>query len=231
MADIFHTTQSFDMLGSQKVACLVAGYGGTIAGYQEPIKALNDAGYSVVAYDHSKNVMKNGRSEDLLKLIDDIQADFSIKSNGYKEIIFAGASMGAGIAFSIQRRTPQAMFGIYATAGVPVARNVFVSPLFIRIKKTYIKNGYTPESLQRAWQAVEALPDEPPTFPTPVVMMLGKRDKIVNYTSALKTLHTWQKAGIPIRILTRNPGHLSTVRWFKKHIPELLKAAEEVKII
>jgi hypothetical protein len=83
--------------------------------------------------------------------------------------------------------------------------------------------------LNRLWREIDVSPNDPPERHVSFVMVLGKRDIIVRYQKALATLQAWQNAGVPIKVITKpNLGHLGAIRWYKKHIDELLDEAEQL---
>ena len=221
-------TQSFPVEGSDKIACVITGYGGQIARYTSVIQTLNERGFTVIAYEHSLSVMTSGNPLELLNLVDGTCNDFANKVAGYKKIICIGASAGAGLCFAMQRRMPALQYGIYAGAGMP-GKDALESPLFYFVRKKFNKHGFSAARLGSLWQEIDISPDDPPGRDVSFVMVLGKWDRVVSYKKALATLQAWQKAGVPIKIITKsNLGHLGTIRWYKKHIDELLDEAENL---
>ncbi|HTH72381.1 MAG TPA: hypothetical protein VL737_03415 [Candidatus Pristimantibacillus sp.] len=219
-------TQSFPVEGSEKVACVIAGYGGKIKSYQGVIQTLNEQGFAVVAYEHSPSVMTSGDPHDLLSLVDGICNDFAARIDGYKKIICIGASAGSGLCFALQRRMPAIQYGIYAVAGMS-GKDALKSPLFYFVRRKFNKRGFSAARLNSLWQEIDISADSPPRRDLSFVMVLGKRDRLIRYKQALATLQAWRSAGVPIKIITRpHSGHLGTIKWHKKHIHELLAEAE-----
>lgn len=228
MKDLLFRTQSFPVEGSKKIACVITGYGGKIKKYQSVIQTLNEQGFTVIAYEHSRSVLISGNPYDLLNLIDATCNDFANKIAGYKKIICIGASAGAGLCFAMQRRLPAIQYGIYAVAGMS-GREALKAPLFYLVRKRFEKRGFSAAKLNDLWQDIDVSADDPPRRSLSFVMVLGKRDKIVNYEKALNTLQAWRKAGVPIQIITKpNLGHLGTIRWYKEHMGKLLDEAEQL---
>jgi hypothetical protein len=220
--------QLFSVEGSAKVACVIPGYGGKITGYRSLIQTLNKRGFTVIAYEHSKSVITSGNPHDLLNLVDGICNDFAERVAKYKKIICIGASAGAGLCFVLQKRIPAIHYGVYAVAGMS-GKEALESPLFYFVRKKFNKHGFSSARLNSLWQEIDISPADPPQRSVSFVMVLGKRDRLIRYEKALATLHAWQKAGVPIRIITRSGlGHLGTIRWHKEHIGELLDEAEEL---
>lgn len=221
-------TESFPVKGSEKIACVITGYGGKIRRHQSVIQALNEQGFTVIAYEHSLSVLTSGNPHDLLDLVDGTCNDFANKATGYKKIICTGASAGSGLCFAMQRRMPAIQYGIYAVAGMP-GKEAIKSPLFYFVRRKFSKNGFSPTRLNNLWEEIDVSPNDPPRRDLSFVMVLGKRDRIVSYEKALGTLQAWQNAGVPIKIITKpNLGHLGTIKWYKKHINELLIQAENL---
>ena len=220
--------QSFPVEGSKKLACVITGYGGKIKHYQGVIRTLNEQGFTVIAYEHSLSVMTSGNPYDLLNLVDGTCADFASKLAGYKKIICVGASAGAGLCFAMQRRMPAIRYGIYAVAGMS-GKDALKSPLFYLVRKRFSRRGFNTDRLNDLWREIDVSADEPPSQGLSFVMVLGKRDRVVTYEKAMVTLHAWQAAGVPIKIITKPKlGHLGTIKWYKQHIDELLIEAEHL---
>lgn len=217
---------SFPVVGSEKCACVIAGYRGKIASYKKVIKILNNKGFSVIAYEHSPAVLSSGDPQTLLKLVEEIGNDFLHKSTNYKEVICVGASIGAGLCFAVQNKVPNVKYGVYAGAGVSPPENIFEAPLFYVVRKKFKKSGFTKPELKKAWQDIDVVPTKL-IAQTPFVMALGKKDRIVKYDKALGTLKAWQHQGQHIKIITKPTlGHFGIIRWYKDHIAELLVEAE-----
>lgn len=146
----------------------------------------------------------------------------------YKKIICIGASAGAGLCFAMQRRMPAIQYGIYAVAGMS-GKYALKLPLFYLVRRKFNESGFSAAQLNDLWQGIDVSTDDPPQQHVAFVMVLGKRDRLVSYKKALATLQAWQEAGVPIQIITKsNLGHLETIRWYKKHIDELLAEAERL---
>jgi len=224
------SSQLFPVEGSDKLACVITGYGGKIKGYQSLIQALNTKGFTVIAYEHSSSVLTSGNPHDLLGLVDGTYKDFAKRAAGYKKIICVGASAGSGLCFALQRRMPAIQYGIYAVAGMP-GKDAIASPLFYFVRRKFRKNGFNVDTLNSLWHEIDVSHDNPPQQPVAFVVVLGKRDRLVTYNKALATLQAWQKAGIPIKIITKPLlGHLGTIKWYKEHITELLDEAEQLTV-
>ena len=75
MNNALFRTMSFPVEGSEKCACVIAGYRGKIAGYKKVIKILNNKGFSVIAYEHSPAVLTGGDPRKPLSLVEQISND------------------------------------------------------------------------------------------------------------------------------------------------------------
>lgn len=221
-------TQVFPVEGSDKIACVTAGWRGKIAGYENLIQTLNKRGFTVIGYEHSPLVLISGNPQRGVALLDEICNDFAQQAASYKKIICVGASAGAGLGLALQRRMPAIQYGVYAGAGEP-GKDVLERPLFYFLRKKFNKRGFSASKVRSLWQELDISPDNPPKQNVPFVIVLGKRDKIVRYEKALAALQAWQKAGAPIKIITKpNLGHRGVIAWHKEHIEELLNEAEQL---
>jgi Prolyl oligopeptidase family len=228
MKDQLFRSKTFAVEGSEKCACIIAGYRGKITSYAKVIKLLNDRGYTVIAYEHSPAVLTKGKPELLLQLVTGICQDFADKATSYKEIICVGASIGAGLCLAIQRQLPNVTCGIYAGAGVSPPDTIYEAPLFFLVRLKFIRRGFGKNELRKEWAEVDILPDTNFAH-TPMIMVLGKNDLVVRYGKALSTLHAWQAKGQRIQILSKaGLGHVGIIRWYKHHFSELLDYAEQL---
>src|SRR5882757_4889649 len=141
MSSPLFRTQTFPVEGSDKLACVITGYGGKIESCQSVIQTLNKRGFTVIAYEHSPSVLTSGNPQDLLNLVDGVCNDFAKKIAGYKKIICIGASAGSGLCFALQRRMPAIQYGIYAVAGMS-GKDAFASPLFYFVRRKFNKHGF-----------------------------------------------------------------------------------------
>jgi len=208
---------------TDKIACLVCGFGGNIASYSKAIKALKSAGYDVVAYEYTDKVFTEGDPNYLLSVIQQISDDFALKSTKYKNVLAAGVSLGAYIAFNVQRRNPNIKQGVYGTAGISVAHAIFTAKVFGRFRKKFIANGYTEMSLEKVWKDIEILEDLDLAKDKSIVIVKGGMDRIVRYKTASKMMDTWKARGINVEYFAkRGLGHAMTIGWYKNHLHELL---------
>jgi hypothetical protein len=226
-SSLFHT-QSFPVKNSNKLACVITGYGGKIKNYKSVVQTLNNQGFAVIAYEHSLSVLSSGNPNDLLELVDGTCNDFASRIASYKKIICVGASAGAGLCFAMQRRIAAIQYGVYAVAGIP-GKDALKLPLFYFVRRRFHKHGFDAAKLNSLWRDIDISPDDPPEQNISFVMVLGKRDRVVNYEKALATLQAWQSASIPIKIITQPKlGHFGTIKWYKEHIEELLTEGEQL---
>ncbi len=221
-------TQSFPVEGSNKIACIITGYRGKITRYKSVIQTLNRRGFTAIGYEYSSSILTDCDPQGVVGLLDGIYNDFADKAGGHKKIICTGASAGAGLCLAIQRRMPAMQYGVYAGAGEP-GEDVIERPLFYFVRKKFNEHGFSTTKVKSLLQELDISPDHPPRQNLSFVIVLGKRDKLSRYEKALAALQSWQNAGVPIKIITRsNLGHLGTIRWYKKHIDELLDEAERL---
>jgi len=217
------TSQTFPVPGAKRAALLFAGYRGTIRGLKRAVQTLNARGYTVTAYAHPSHVLRSGNPHDLLELINAIHKDALAKTRDFDEVLCAGVSVGAGIGMSLQRQYPMRFRrGVYAGNGVSPSQNIFEAPLFYFVRRAFRRDGYDATKLHALWQSHEITPGNPVPAPAGFVMALGKRDAIVRHRKAIDTLQAWQRNGTPIVIVSKNRSHAGIIRWYKRHLGELL---------
>lgn len=212
----------------EKLALLVVGFGGTIAGYREPIASLRATGYDVVAFEYDTTVLSNGDPKALLSLIDTITTAINSLAKGYDELLCTGASLGAYIAFNVQRRLDKAKIGIYATAGISVSHVIFTTRVFRAVKKAFLANGYAEGMLLRAWKGIEILEDAGMDNSKSLLIVMGKRDRIVRYKTASAAMERWRHNGTRVCYFgIPGIGHALTIRWYRHHLDKLLQKHQE----
>lgn len=207
-----------------KIACLVCGFGGRIRTYSNAINALMSAGYTVVAYEYEEDVFSKGNPLLLPELINEITADFKKQSANYSSILTTGVSLGAYIAFNVQRRIPAAKHGIYGTAGISVAHAIFTAKVFRKFRTTFEKNGFTERLLEDTWKDIEILSDLELDDSKSLVIIMGGLDRIVRYKTASQMMEAWKNRGIKVEYYSkRGLGHATTIHWYKRHLRKLLE--------
>jgi hypothetical protein len=210
------------------LACVVASMGGKIVEFAQPALTLNGLGYDTAVYEYGRSVYLSGEPEQLPALITSMSSDFEDLGSAYDTKLYTGASGGSFIGFNLQRRAEGPQVGLYATAGIPISEIVTRSPIFrlLGARRAFAKHGYDEAGLQESWKTIEMSLDDPPPIDQSISVVLGGRDKFVNYDRALSNLTVWKDAGVPIEIIKKPElGHFETVKWFKAHIDILLKKA------
>lgn len=212
------------LIESDKIACLVCGLGGKISTYLKAVDALNKACYSVVIYEYDESVVALGDPELLPKLITEIAEDFNKKSESYTQAMATGVSMGAYIAFNVQRRNPKIKHGIYGTAGISVAHAIFTAKVFRKYRIEFEQKGYTEKSLENEWKDIEILSDLELDSSKSLLIVLGSLDRIVRYKTASRMMDGWKKRGIKAEYFSKKGlGHALTIRWYKNNLGLLLQ--------
>jgi esterase/lipase len=220
-------SKSYGSGEKNKIVCLVTGYKGKISGHQRAAHALLMAGYDVVVYEYDRDVFDAGDAKILLTIVEEINADFKVKAKKYKEAACAGVSLGALIAFNVQRHMPKAKLGLYGTAGIPVSHAIFTSKPFRGLKKAFVANGYTEKSLRKAWTELEILDDPGVKKDQAFVIVMGKMDRIVPYKKSSKIMDTWKANGTNVHYFAkRGKGHIATIAWYKKNLGTMLEHAK-----
>lgn len=212
-----------------KIACFVVGYKGQIRYYQKAIHELLKAGYDVVAYEYTRDVFEAGEPQVLIDIITFICDDFIKRAKKYDEAACAGVSLGAFIAFNVQRKLKKAKLGLYGTAGIPVSHALFTAKPFRPIRKAFEANGQTEKSLKKAWKHLEILDDPGLAKDQALVIVMGKQDRVVHYKKSVAVMETWKQNGTRVHYFAkRGRGHLTTILWYKKHMGTMI---EHVKML
>jgi hypothetical protein len=223
VVDMLFRSQTFPTQ-SQKIACLVCGLSGKINQYRKAVKALNQAGYSVVVYEYDLDIFAAGDPSLLPALIQQITDDFAKHSASHKEVLATGVSLGAYIAFNVQRRNAKIKRGLYGTAGISVAHAIFTARVFRSFRRKFEAHGYTERSLRTAWQDIEILEDLEFEPEKSIVIVMGGLDRIVRYKTASRMMDAWRRRGIQAEYFPKKGlGHGTTIWWYKNHLGDLLR--------
>jgi len=210
----------------KRLACLVVGFTGRINQYKKATDTLLTAGYDVVAFEYDNDVLDKGNPELLTTLVGDVADSLKAYLPSYKKVICTGVSLGAYVAINVQRRLPDVVYGIYGTAGVPVSHVVFTAPVFRKIKKAFVANGFTEKSLLAAWQRTDETKVVGVRTDQSMLVVLGKRDRILPYKIAVEVLDGWGRQGPRVdHFGLMGRGHGLTIRWYKNNLGRLLERA------
>ena len=205
---------------SDKAALLIAGYGNTVPQQLEADAAtLTKAGYNVYGYDFSTSVLEAGDPNLLPIVVKGITSDFLSRTTGYASILPCGVSMGAGIAWGVQKEADRkSRPGIYAATGANSADGLFgMNPIMTPLRKAFTNKGFTKSDLQEKWDYIHTPPDAGFT------VALGGLDLIVQHHSMMKSIRAWRQAGIPIETVhVPLRGHTRTISWYNQNIGQLL---------
>ena len=208
---------------SSRVACLVCGFSGHINQYEKAITSLIDDGYDVIAYEYDDAVFAAGDADILPQLIKGIAEDFEQRAKPYKERLATGVSLGAYIAFNVQRLLPGLDRGIYGTAGISVSHVIFSARVFRGYRRKFEAAGYDEASLEKRWHDFEILDDLELEANKSIFLVLGGLDRIVNFKKASHMMTTWKKRGIKVSFFRiRGLGHTTTIWWYKNNLGKLL---------
>jgi esterase/lipase len=226
-------TQKFGDTRSTRAAVLVCGFSGKISHFNKPITFLAQQGYRVIAYEYDTTLFSNGDPSRILTLIDDISNDVKCEIASASELVFCGVSLGAFIAFNLQRKAlPQKSIGIYGTAGVALSYCIFHARAFRGARTDFEKAGINEISLRNYWASVEILANSAPSNTMPILCANATRDRIVNYQVATATYDTWKRAGY--RVITKKVvgiGHVLAIQWYKRNFASLYKLAQSENLL
>lgn len=213
--------------GVQTAAAIVAGMPGeSPVNFERAALELNRLGHDVVIYSYG-DLFADGDPYELPLLISEISGHFESQMADYKHRRFLGVSLGAGIAYNLQKRTEgDAEVALLAAGGTNAAENLFRNPIFkaFGIPRRFKQHGYEEEDVRDIWSEIQ----EPPK--DPLVIAFGGLDYIVSYRKAYQQMRRWRSNGVPLRMITRPfATHEGIQRWFNYNIPTMLMYANELQ--
>jgi hypothetical protein len=226
-------TYSSASLNKKGIVCYVVGYGGNISSYTPAIKQLQRLGYDIRIYEYTKTVFTLGNPEILLQIIDRITIEIEALSINYEEVVCMGVSLGSFIAFNVQKRISNAFYGVYADAGISVAHAIYTARVFRKVALAFTTNGYTEETLSKAWHLIDIKPKDPYKLATDksLTIFTGLSDRVVNAKVAKTNMDIWNAHGTRVKFITkRGFGHLTMGIWFIRNAGKALKIAERFHI-
>ena len=220
MSELYSRPHEYGDSQSDKAALLIAGYGNTVPQQLEPVAVtLAEAGYNIYGYDFSTSVLEAGDPDLLPLVVNGITSDFRSRTGKYTSILPCGVSMGAVIAWEVQKQEHRkSQPGIYAATGTNSADGLFgINPIMTPLRKAFTNKGFTKSDLQEKWDHIHTPPDAGFT------VALGGLDIIVQHHSMMKNIRAWRQAGIPIETVhVPFRGHTRTISWYNQNIGQLL---------
>lgn len=214
---------------TRNLACLVAGYTGVFKDYRKAVKSLQDSGYDVLLFEYDNEVLDGGKPALLPGLIQDITSVVAKKAENYESVLCAGVSLGAFIAFNVQRNIRKVKVGVYGTAGMSVAHAIFTAKFFRRIKARYVANGFSEQDLKNLWADIEILDDAKLDKSQSMLIVMGKQDRLVRFGKASKAMDKWKANGSRVYYFgKRGLGHTTTILWYKNNLGKLLSRVQEI---
>ncbi len=231
MSAVEFRIREFGNGNSSTAVALVAGFDGKIVDFEQTARDLVGRGNDVIAYDYEPDALISGDPELLPAMIGDISNDFLGRTSEYARRRYAGASMGAGVCFNMQRADEKALPGIYGGAGCDTAHLVMSNLLFrglvrafhhgIDPKKEFELKGYGEADLWEIWKDLHVPP------PSGFAVALGGMDFIVRTREVMPKIETW-KTDINIQVhLLRRLGHTGVIKWFADNAPFMLDLADQ----
>jgi hypothetical protein len=219
----------------REIVALVAGFGGKLASLDSAALELVATGREVVTYEYSPDVLLSGNPADLSNLIHDMHQDFDWRAMLYDERRrYAGLSLGAGIAWNMQRRSMgKTQPGLYGAFCHDVVDLVLDNKAFLHmvskslggenVGDRFRKKGYDHASLSAAWAGLLA------PHNGAFALVLGKNDRVIPYETTLQRIQAWQAEGLPVAVETRPTGaHSATMKWYLSHMPKMLELADSL---
>lgn len=221
----FHALEYGDGTNTKSVA-IVAGFGGKAVHFEQTAKDLASTGHDVVVYDYDNSILLEGDGKLLPQLIEELSKDFINRTSSHTFRRYAGASLGGGIAWNMQKGPENVIPGLYAAVGADAAMLVMKNRLFrsvikfahkVDILKAFENNDYTLPDLQEEWATIQT----PPT--TPFTVAYGGLDYVVRQSEVMPKVAVWQESN-NIRVIQRPLlGHTGIIKWFQNHSNEMLE--------
>ena len=156
--------KEFDGGGQPSAAAIVAGMKG-----KEPVnfdtaaRDLVREGHDVVVYEYD-DLFAHGDPNELPALIEAISIDFELRTADHARKRYAGYSLGAGIAYNLQKRTAaETDTGLIVSGGTQAAENLFENPVFkmLGLPQRFRKNGYDRPDVEALWSDMQRPPITP----------------------------------------------------------------------
>jgi hypothetical protein len=215
---------------SSEAIALVAGFDGKINHFDQTARALIAVGKDVVVYEYDNDLFLAGDPSMLPNLISDLTVDFQTRTANHIAHRFAGASIGGGIGWGMQRHSQMARPGIYAAVGADAAHVVMGNPVFrgmaialhrVDPRKEFVRNGYSEADLRQKWQYLQVPPS------TGFLAAMGGLDCIVRQKEVGPKFDSWRQE-IDITVLMKKRlGHTGIIKWFSEHAVGMLESVPD----
>lgn len=229
MSAVEYRSREFGDGNSPEAVALIAGFTGKIVDFEQAARHLEASGKDVIAYEYDNDVFLAGEGAILPELIKDLSADFLSRTKDHEKHRYAGASLGGGIGWNMQKDCSNAEPGLFAAIGADVAHLVMGNRVFRKVVKAFHKvdtrkqferNGYTKADLFAEWEHLHT----PPI--TGFVVALGGLDYMIRRREVMPKFREWQE-DIDISIIVqRKLGHAGIIKWFAANTPVMLELAD-----
>lgn len=216
----------------QVAASLVIGFAGERQEFEPAVEALSTTGHDMVLYTYPNDVITAGDGEILPNLIRGIGQDFQTKMKDYAVHRHTGVSIGGGIAWNMQKSSPNVMPGLFAAAGADATWLVFRNRIFraivkhvwkVDVKKEFLLHGWDEASLRKRWEEAHV----PPV--TSCALALGGLDYATRYREMMPKIKQLQAQGLDIITIVKYwRGHTGMKKWFINNIPTMIAAADGI---
>ena len=201
-----------------------------IPGQLDPVIDYFCRSNDVFTYNYSNDVVATGDPYELPSFIERLTSRVAHVASDYptERIRTAGASLGACIALNIQDKLDLTQSGVYATAGINVAKNLMYNPAFriSKIPQQMRKNKYSTSDVSRIWRDIDIHDDRPVNPNTrfwtnasmldPIVWYPLVKHNVGRYNSHLQKSHAL--------------GHTATINEMAQHIAEATQQADSLPI-
>lgn len=168
------------------------GYKTTIKQLRAHISLLRRAGFRVVAFEYYKAVFSAGDPAVLLNVVDDIKRYVNEDKQGRQIAGVYGISLGSWIGANILVEC-DIKKGFFNTGAVSVVNALWNSSTLVHEKKAYTKNGYSRESLKRAYEKYDFSPATRERLKGKVMLVMSSRaDEVMDYDEVVSNVKAWE---------------------------------------
>ncbi len=178
----------------------ILGFTGRLGQYQPHIKVLVRLGFRVVAFEYDDSVLNDGNPQIIIGAIQKISDVVRADQKTHKVAGVYGVSLGVFMGLNILDQN-NIRTGMFNSGAAPLRDTIWNNPLLAHQKAGFVKNGYSFNDLQKAWQAYEISPDPTRFKDKRLLFMNSRADRTITFDRVYKNLSAWQKAGLDMKLI------------------------------
>lgn len=177
-------------------------------------KRLNEAGYSVVIYDYSNQLMHDADVDEWQVLVDALIDDVQLRIKKYKsagkQFFYAyGFSMGTLLANKLTRETAEIKHVILNFTYGDVSAHIWHSPATYKTRKSLRKKDISMEQLREYMAPLDPIVNAEGLKGKKVLLYLARRDRFLHYPFSIETKKAFERAGVDMHYKeNKYLGHL-----------------------